>query len=66
MVQVFSYINVKFTKRTFFCTKNIVKTHENTSKTMHFSCYMMYDTEFKIFHVIILQGIKLLEFVGIR
>jgi hypothetical protein len=39
---VFWYIHVTRTKGTCFCSKNTVKTHENTSKTVHFMLNIWY------------------------
>jgi hypothetical protein len=36
MVHLYFGINVKYTKSKCFCSENTVKTHENTSKTVHF------------------------------
>ena len=42
MVHVYFCIHVKCTKSTCFCSENTVKTHENTSKTVHFMYKIWY------------------------
>ena len=41
-LHVYFCIHVKCTKSTCFCSENTVKTHENTSKTVHFMYKVWY------------------------
>jgi hypothetical protein len=64
MLHLYSCIPLKGTKNTCWCSLNLVKTHENTSKTVYymyevyFMCILVYIGNKPQAHVLILKNLR--------